>query len=169
MNALARGMLPLAAVAVASIELSGCFTSQPPLIGKEQADYSFKTIKMRDDQGKEVELTRDGDSYVFTELANGKVERNILLYKINENVFAAQIAEGNHAAYYFAKKDGNALTLQAKCDNLEDDELHELNLAFGAWPDPSCNLENLDALIRLGQSAAIWSRDTRKVEIITIE
>ncbi|MGV8839287.1 MAG: hypothetical protein ACWA6X_03170 [Bauldia sp.] len=46
--------------------LSGCFTSELPLIDGSNADYPFQSLTLRTEAGEEATLVREDDHYVFS-------------------------------------------------------------------------------------------------------
>ncbi|MCW5716535.1 MAG: hypothetical protein KIS68_01770 [Bauldia sp.] len=55
----------VAALAPLAVLLSGCFTSELPLIDGANADYPFRSISVRAEGGEDATLVREGDHYVF--------------------------------------------------------------------------------------------------------
>ncbi|MBZ0215090.1 MAG: hypothetical protein K8F25_00930, partial [Fimbriimonadaceae bacterium] len=85
------------AILAAILMLTGCFTSQSPLIHPENADFPFQSITFvsvseSGENPEEINLTRDGDAYV--ELTR-EDEGQYLLVKVDTDLYVAQLTEAN--------------------------------------------------------------------------
>ncbi len=57
----------VAALGALAVVLSGCFTSEVPLVDGTNADYPFQSLSIRNEVGENATLIRQDDHYVFAD------------------------------------------------------------------------------------------------------
>jgi hypothetical protein len=166
-----RHVLSLALV----LALAGCFKSAAPLIDAARAAYPFTAISLKDEEGQTVALKRDGAVYRFIEETHtpSQPPSAYLLHEIADNTFIVQEAsDGGEATYIFAKREGDTVTIRPVCRGLTPETLKELNVEGREEAQSyvfDCYVKDLNVLVRLGKSPAIWSDATKTLKIIAIE
>ncbi len=151
--------------------LAGCFKSTAPLIDKSHASYPFQAITLEIDNEVEI-VKREGD--VYRRIENNKPRGEpLLIYEIEDGLYIVQEGDqGGEATYLFAKRQDDKVVVRSDCRGMDADVLASLNVQ--ARKDDKtvffeCRIKDLDALIGLGKSPAIWSGETQTLQIVSME
>ncbi len=168
MRPFGRTMLALAMCGLSSVGLTGCFVSNAPLFGKEQADYSIKSITLKAAKGEAV-LKRVGDGYVYDSPGDKAGPGTLLLLKIGDGLYVVEQAHDRGAAFYaFVKLEGKRLSFQNICGHVDRDLMQQIHVTTSAARD-FCRIDRLQDLIQLANLPALWSNGVETGEILSIE
>jgi hypothetical protein len=84
-----------------AMALGGCFISEEPLIGAEEAVFPFETLTFKEgDATKPFNLVRDGDAYINPE---DKARLKVLFKDFGDGLYLAQISgeeNGKRGSFY---------------------------------------------------------------------
>jgi hypothetical protein len=93
--------LHLAAIALVSLSLAGCFRTVEPLISAGEADFPFETLTYVEARGgDEITLVRAGDEY---RPANEDIADRVMFKALDTNLFLVQLLsmETGEPAYLY--------------------------------------------------------------------
>ena len=168
MRPFGRTMLVLALCGLSSVGLTGCFVSNAPLFGKEQADYSIKRITLKAENDEAV-LRRVGDGYVYDGPGDKAGPGTLLLLKVGDGLYVIEQAhDGGAALYAFVKFEDKRLSFQNTCGHVDRDLMQQIHVTTSAARD-FCRIASLQDLIQLANLPALWSNSVETVEILSIE
>jgi hypothetical protein len=179
----AGGMFRLLILAIPLFGLAGCIKSDAPLIDESKAQYPFRSMSVKDDNGQVLSIKRDGNVYRLLEepgeLSQGadKSEASGLAYLVhdigNQQYLVQETGDGQKANFGFAKRNGDKLVVRWTCEGLAADVLRKAGVQTvkpGPESDePDCRVKDLAALVTLSKSPGIWSKGTTTLEILAIE
>lgn len=157
----------VAAIALLSLALAGCFRSIEPLIGEGEADFPFQSLTYaQDGGGEEVTLVRVGNAY---RPANEDTDDRVWLKELGEDRYLAQLAPANATGpgYMYAivrvASDRKSFTMTAAVADASD--LAAIRQDFeglGPCPDDpeTVCIENANTYVAYSQEAEVARRGT---------
>lgn len=151
---LPAGLRAVFVVILMSVGLSGCFTSDGPLITVEQADFPFQTIVFSpEDQEEQVNLQRQATGYVG--ISDNAVPITFLFKKVADDLYLVQVSgdseDGPQYLYGVLKLDLAAKTAKAYATVAEESDIPaDAGLTF-CGSGLVC-LKDLDAYLKYAQS-----------------
>jgi hypothetical protein len=137
-----------------AMALGGCFISETPLIGAEEAVFPFETISYKQgNEEKPAELVRDGDTYVIPD-PEGKVRVEVRFKDLGDGLYLAQMSgeeDGKLSILYAVLKvDFDKKTAESYKAVGKDEFVREGLRKCG---DGSLCIDNLDVYLDLARSA----------------
>jgi hypothetical protein len=169
-------LLGLAAAALITLGIGGCYKSDAPFIAPSQAVYPFTTLRFADQDGQKSIIRREGDHYLYAEEPDKpEVQPNttsLLLYAIEDNFYLVQADDEGAQLYMFAKRDGDKITFASLCEAADPAVLKQLGIERPKEDEilpAECKVEDLTALIAIGRSPASWTKSTTTVTILSME
>ncbi len=159
---------------LATLLLGGCFVSQAPLIGPENAVYPFQSITLYDTSGDEGDTTtlalRDG---VYVDVA-AVDEGQYLLVEFDTNLFLAQMRienDDNEVSWIYGivqLQDEEFFILAPVCGDAPQEMLDKVGIEKDDDGDICAvsSLAQLDAMARLVVGTDIERSTFRIVELV---
>ncbi|MEQ8697464.1 MAG: hypothetical protein RLT05_12985 [Bauldia litoralis] len=137
---------------LAAASLSGCFTSDAPLIDQDEADFPFEAIVYQGEGRDEVQtLIRKGDAYV---VEPADIEMRVRFLAVGDDTYVA-LAEGSDGdetavLYTFLKVDMAAMTAESFASMAPEDGIDRPG--FSDCGDRGTCVDDLDAYIAYAQA-----------------
>ena len=177
MRAAARFVIRFLAMTPLLLGLAGCFKSAAPLVGEAEAVFPFQTLTIKTPEGETGILKRQDNAYVYSEPDASSPDKEkqqvVRLYQVEEDLYIAQeLEEGGEATYILAKKNGDTIVTRSDCQGLDAATLKNAGI-IPPKPDAGlfyeCVTNNLNSLIALAKSPAVWADHTTTLQIVSIE